>query len=80
MLLRNETLLASGQGVFGRLYYLVQVHEATLPAGSGKRLQPAGYAVLSKRADALHGQFYNNFEQAKEHFERVTTPILEKTS
>lgn len=74
----KRTILASGMGSFNRNYDLVHKTAGYECAGSCARYTNESWgAIATNRDGTTSGQWYKTETEAREHFERVTTPIVE---
>lgn len=73
-----RTVLASAPGAFGSLYELTHKTEGYEPAGSCARYTKELYGCLFTGRHTNGGQWYKTQSEARAHFERVTTPIVEQ--
>jgi hypothetical protein len=75
----NESILDIGSGAFGRQFALVHVSAGIVPAGAGTRFQNECFAVLSFDRDGTRriATQYRTVDEARAHFERYTTPVVE---
>jgi hypothetical protein len=74
-----RTVLAEGMGAFGRQCKLIHKTEGYEPAGSCCRHTKEAWGAISTNFDGTtYGQWYKTEPEARAHFERVTTPIVEQ--
>lgn len=74
-----QTVHATAAG-FRATWTLVHKTAGYEVAGSGTRHTNEGWGAIatSKQTGATYGQWYKTESEAREHFERVTTPIVEQ--
>ena len=77
----TSTILAEGMGAFGMSRTLVHSTAGYECAGSMARLTGEKWGCLFVSRDGNRGgNWYTNEAQAREHFLRMTTPIVEQVS
>ena len=73
-----RTTLATAMGAFNRPYALVHKTSGEELAGGGTReIGEAWGAVGTNKDDTTSGQWYKSESEARQHFNRVTCPIIE---
>ena len=74
-----RTVLAEGQGAFGRPYVLVHKTSGYECAGSCARYTDESWGAIGTDFNGtMFGQWYKIEQDARAHFDRVTTPTVEQ--
>lgn len=75
-----KTIHATAMGAFKARYNLIHKTAGYEPAGSCARYTEEYWGAIgtSARDGTTFGQWYKTEAEAREHFERVTTPIIEQ--
>ena len=75
-----KTTHAEASGAFGAVYRLVHKTAGYECAGSCARYTDAAWGAIATSAmdGTMFGQWYKTEAEARTHFDRVTTPIVEQ--
>lgn len=74
----QRTILGTAIGAFNRPYALIHKTAGYECAGSGTRYRDEAWgAIATNRDGSTSGQWYRTEKEDREHFERMTTPIIE---